>query len=154
MKKFQLFFKKDYDFIPETYILPEDIKAYKRYLDTTENAILLAKPSKGRGGQGIFFVKRYADLDQESMKDYEYVAQHYIPNPFLIDNKKFDFRMYLMIKGVEDMEAYIAFEGLCRFCTEEYTDPLPKNDSNDEEEDTYMNYGEGEDNLMGHLTNY
>jgi glutathione synthase/RimK-type ligase-like ATP-grasp enzyme len=77
--------------------------------------VLLAKPSKGRGGQGIFFVKNAKELDQECINEYAYVAQQYIANPFLIENKKFDFRLYLMIKGVEEMEAYIAFEGLVRF---------------------------------------
>lgn len=155
MKKYQTFFKEQYDFIPETYILPEDYKAYKRYLDTDKEAMLLGKPSKGRGGQGIFFVKKYSDLDQESMKSYDYVAQHYIQNPYLIDNKKFDFRMYLMIKGTEEMEAYIAFEGLVRFCTEDYQDPTPLSDSDDEAEGEHQ-YMEDKpkDNLMGHLTNY
>ena len=88
------------------------------------------------------------------MKDYEYVAQHYIPNPFLIDNKKFDFRLYLMIKGVENMEAFIASEGMVRFCTEEYTDPQPKEDSDSDEEEELFGTGKPKDNLMGHLTNY
>lgn len=155
LKKYISFFPDEYDFIPESYILPEDIKAYKRHLDKNKNSFLLAKPSKGRGGQGIFFVKSSDELDQESMKEYAYVAQHYIKNPFLIDNKKFDFRMYFMIKGVEDMEAYIAFEGLVRFCTEEYIDPKPKAEDSDDPEGEMDNWRERyADNLMGHLTNY
>lgn len=153
LKKHQTLFPSAYDFIPETYILPEDIRAYKRHLDTKKNPILLAKPSRGRGGQGIFFVKDFKDLDQDSMKEYEYVVQHYIPNPYLIENKKFDFRMYLLIKGVEDMEAYIAFEGLVRFCTEEYVDPKARADESDENEEEILNGSQG-DNMMGHLTNY
>lgn len=153
LKKYQMLFPAEYDFIPETYILPEDIRAYKRHLDTKKNPILLAKPSRGRGGQGIFFVKDFKDLDQDSMKEYEYVVQHYIPNPYLIENKKFDFRMYLLIKGVEEMEAFIAFEGLVRFCTEEYVDPKARSDNADEEEEHNLN-GFSEDNMMGHLTNY
>jgi len=155
LNKYQTFFPKDFDFIPKTYILPEDITAYKRYLDTQDNPILLAKPSKGRGGEGIFFVKRYKDLDQESMKDYEYVAQHYIPNPLLIDKKKFDFRLYLMIKGVENMTGYIASEGMVRFCTEDYTDPFPCDDSDSNGEEELMdNELKKKDNLVGHLTNF
>lgn len=115
LKKYQALFPNDYDFVPDTFILPEDYKAFKRFLTSKNKDFLLAKPSKGRGGQGIFFIKDARDLDQESINEYAYVAQKYIKNPFLIDNKKFDFRMYLMIKGVEEMEAYIAFEGLVRF---------------------------------------
>jgi hypothetical protein len=153
LKKYQAMFPNDYDFIPETFILPEDYKAYKRFLGSKKENFLLAKPSKGRGGQGIFFIKDARDLDQESISEYAYVAQKYIKNPLLIDNKKFDFRMYLMIKGVEEMEAYIAFEGLVRFWTEDYVDPKSREDMEDEyDSDEFMDFDQ--DNLMGHLTNY
>lgn len=145
LKKFQKFFPNDYDFIPETFVLPDDFFEYKRYLETRPGAMLLAKPSKGRGGQGIFFVKDFKDLEKDTMKRYHYVAQEYIPDPFLIENKKFDFRMYLMITGVDKMEAFIAFEGLTRFCTEEYKEPKTREEENEDLE---------QDNLMGHLTNY
>lgn len=130
------------------------LRPIRNFLTLKNNPILLAKPSRGRGGKGIFFVKNYKELDQESMNEYEYVAQHYIPNPFLIEKKKFDFRLYLMIKGVENMEAYIASEGMVRFCTEEYSDPKPRGEPNsDEDEEELLAFG-AKDNLMSHLTNY
>ena len=49
------------------------------------------------------------------MKLNEIVAQEYVMNPLLIDNKKFDLRLYILIKGVDVMEGYIAFEGMARF---------------------------------------
>lgn len=149
IKKYEELFPDAFSFIPETYVLPDEIKKYRKYLDEQEDPILIAKPSRGRGGDGIFFVKEFKDLDFESMKEYYYVAQKYVPNPFLIDNKKFDFRLYLMITGVDQMEGYIAFEGLTRFCTEEYVNPKKRSEVN---EDEILEYGE--DNLMGHLTNY
>lgn len=149
MKKYQEFFPDDFSFVPDTYVLPEEFKDYKKYLDKSEDSMLLAKPSKGRGGQGIFFVKEPKDLDLESMKEFSYIAQKYVPNPFLIDNKKFDFRLYLMISGVDEMQGHIAFEGLTRFCTEEYSRPKKRSEVSDEE---LLEFGE--DNLMGHLTNY
>lgn len=57
----------------------------------------------------------------------------------LIDNKKFDFWFYLVLKGVSQLEAYLSFNGLARLCTENY-----KNPGDD------MN---GED-LLKHLTNF
>lgn len=47
----------------------------------------------------------------------EYLVQRYIENPLLISGKKFDIRLYVMIKGVEKIEAYVYEEGLARFCT-------------------------------------
>lgn len=149
IKKYEELFPDAFRFIPQTFVLPDEIKRYRKYLDEHENPFLLAKPSRGRGGDGIFFVKEFKDLDFESMKEYFYVAQEYVPNPFLIEKKKFDFRLYLMIKGVDQMEGYIAFEGLTRFCTEDYVSPKKRSEVN---EDEIMEYRE--DNLMGHLTNY
>ena len=89
------------------------------------------------------------------MKECLYIAQDYIPNPLLIDNKKFDFRLYFMICGVDKMEAYIAFEGMSRFCTEDYIPPKASNNTIDDEEREMMKMnGYSEDNLMSHLTNY
>jgi len=76
---------------------------------------LIIKPSRGRGGEGIFFARKLTDISREDMKVHEYVAQEYISNPLLIEKKKFDLRLYLLIKGVDVMEGYIAFEGMARF---------------------------------------
>ncbi len=46
----------------------------------------------------------------------EYLVQRYIDNSQLIE-KKFDIRLYVVIKGVDTIEAYIYEEGLARFCT-------------------------------------
>ena len=81
------------------------------------------------------------------MKDNEYVAQEYVMNPYLIDEKKFDLRLYLLIKGVDVMEGYIAFEGMARFWTENYKPPTR---STDEQKAT----GDAQEILMSHLTNF
>ena len=38
----------------------------------------------------------------------------------MIDNKKFDLRLYVLIAGLNPVRAYIADEGLARLCTEDY----------------------------------
>ena len=94
IKKYQRFFKNEYDFIPETFVLPDEYKDFTKFLDENKGKMMIAKPSKGRGGEGIFFVKSKKDISKETMKAYDNVLQEYISNPFLIDNKKFDFRLY------------------------------------------------------------
>lgn len=140
-------FPDDYDFIPRSYILPDEYRSFKKHLDGKQKSHFIAKPSKGRGGEGIFFIKKANDLTKESMRVYEYIAQEYVPNPLLVENKKFDLRLYLMIKGVDTMEAYIAFEGMARFCTEDYSPPKSADPG---KEPTDLDV----ENLKGHLTNY
>ena len=64
--------------------------------------------------------------------------QEYIHKPFLIDNLKFDFRIYVIITGVNPLRIFIYEEGLARFATEIYEEP-----NNENIDDDYM-----------HLTNY
>ena len=66
------------------------------------------------------------------------MAQRYLHKPFLIDNLKFDLRIYVLITGINPLRAYIFKEGLARFATEEYQSPL----------------GSNLNNLCMHLTNY
>jgi hypothetical protein len=48
----------------------------------------------------------------------------------LIEGKKFDLRLYVVIFGVEPMHAYIHREGMVRMCTENYEKPTKENLNN------------------------
>lgn len=66
------------------------------------------------------------------------MIQEYIQKPLLIDQKKFDLRLYVLVTSLSPLIVYINDEGLARFCTEDYQEVTNENASN-----TYM-----------HLTNY
>ena len=53
-------------------------------------------------------------------------------------SKKFDLRIYVLIKSFDPIEAYICDEGLARFCTQDYKLPTKDNMRN----------------LFMHLTNF
>jgi glutathione synthase/RimK-type ligase-like ATP-grasp enzyme len=93
------------------------------------NYTYIAKPSKGRGGDGIFLVKKFSDLPKSALAS-DFIVQRYIDNPYLMDNKKFDFRIYVVIKGIDPLEAYLCEEGLARFCTSNYRKPDTHNIKN------------------------
>ena len=87
-------------------------------------------------GRGIYLVRRFEDIDAK-LGD-QIVAQRYMSNPYLIDNLKFDLRIYVLVFGVEPMRIFMFKEGLARFATDEYIGPTKGN----------------LDNLFMHLTNY
>lgn len=64
--------------------------------------------------------------------------QRYVKKPLLIDGKKFDLRLYVLITGFSPIKAYLANEGLARLCTHNYKSPAAGNLKN----------------LFAHLTNY
>lgn len=68
------------------------------------------------------------------------VVQRYIGNPMVLKGYKYDLRVYVIVSGNKDgeMTAFLADEGLARFCTEKYKQPNRDNFKN-----SYM-----------HLTNY
>ena len=57
------------------------------------------------------------------------VVQRYIDNPLLVDGFKFDLRIYVVVTGInnDQMHAFVADEGLARFCTEKYKKPTKDN---------------------------
>ena len=55
-------------------------------------------------------------------------VQQYIKSPHLIGGLKYDFRLYMVLVGPPDnMDVWLAREGLVRFCTLPYAEPEPGN---------------------------
>lgn len=81
--------------------------------------MMIAKPSVGCGGEGIYLLDNPSDIPRHVLK--QWVVQKYVMNPSLIDNKKYDFRLYFVLTGIDDFKAYFSYEGIGRVCTEEYT---------------------------------
>jgi len=53
-----------------------------------------------------------------------------VDNPLLLDKRKFDFRIYVLVKGFDPVEAYVCNEGLARVSTEIYKKPNQTNMKN------------------------
>ena len=70
--------------------------------------------------------------------DEHFVAQRYLHKPMLLDNYKFDLRVYVLLAGVDPLRIYVYKEGLGRLATNEYVGV-----NNNNLEDVCM-----------HLTNY
>jgi len=66
---------------------------------------------------------RYYNVDQNE----KYVAQKYISKPLLIENLKFDLRLYILLAGCDPLRIFVFEDGLVRLCTEKYEAPTKSN---------------------------
>ena len=138
----QNLFPGEFTFLPLSWPIPSQYAEFCHYAFTLKESYknkqhYILKPDEGSQGDGIYLFKSPTDLTQGTLSR-NCVVQKYIHNPLLIDNLKFDLRLYVLIAKLDPLEAYICKEGLARFCTEKYEKPNIKNLSK-----TYM-----------HLTNY
>lgn len=137
ISRLQRFYPNDFKFMPDSFLLPDEVQDLEQHMRLNPNQTFICKPSRGRGGEGISLVKKFTDLPRAAYTQ-EILVQRYIETPLLIQNKKFDVRLYVVIKGVDRIEAYLCEEGIARFCTNDYKKPDAQNLRN----------------LFMHLTNY
>ena len=111
-------FPQDYNYMPETYILPKDSDIFNEKikdfsLDDKEK-LWLIKPVASSRGRGIRLLTDINTIPKKTL------ITHYIYNPHLINGKKYDLRLYLLVTGYCPIKIYLYDNGLARFCSEEY----------------------------------
>lgn len=108
----------EFDFCPETYLLPDD---YKKWMQDRENegwtSYWIMKPNAASCGRGI----KILAPKQAPQKKNGYLACKYVSNPHLIDGFKYDLRVYVLVSSFDPLKVYVYDEGLARFATEKYT---------------------------------
>jgi len=128
------FFKKEYNFFPRTWVLPREWNSFKKQFTKKRNKTFIVKPDASCQGKGIFLTRTYENVNRQELQ----VAQRYIHKPLLIENCKFDMRIYVVVTACDPLRIFMFHDGLVRICTNEYVDPCSNN----------------LDNLCMHLTNY
>ena len=81
----------------------------------------IVKPDEGSQGDGIYIIQD--PRDYLFMGNKCHIVQEYLAKPLLLENLKFDFRVYVVVASIEPLEIYICKEGLARFCTVPYQTP-------------------------------
>lgn len=110
------FGKEHFNFLPETYILPDQFSEFAGRFQETPDWLWIAKPNASSQGKGIFLVESLTDAIVTDL----HVVSRYISNPFLVDNLKFDLRIYVLVTSYDPLRIYLYEEGLARFASEEY----------------------------------
>ena len=102
-------FPEDYNFMQESYVLPEDKKIieqkFKDYKLSKDN-LWLMKPPDEIQGIGVKIIKNFTKLYKKG------VITHYVPNPLLLYGKKFDLRVFILISSFLPLKIYFNNEGL------------------------------------------
>ncbi|KAK4474885.1 hypothetical protein MN116_000746 [Schistosoma mekongi] len=121
------------DFIPVTYMLPQDYNLFAEEFRRNPSFTWIMKPCGKARGVGIFLINKLSQLKRwsrdgkscsiGSIPTYckgSYVISKYIDNPLLIGGKKFDLRLYVLVTTFRPLKVYIYKLGFCRFCTVRY----------------------------------
>ena len=99
----------------------------------------IIKPDNQAQGRGIYLSRSFDKIMENVVENGGgWVVQEYMSSPHLIEDLKYDLRIYVLLTGLNPLRIYIHEEGLARFATENYEKPRPGN----------------LDNMYVHLTNY
>jgi hypothetical protein len=129
------FFLTEQSPFPRTWLLPEQKAEFEAHVRDRRLAAMtrgqaiptyIVKPSGGSEGIGIFLLQHERSVPRYRVATVPLVAQDYI-SPMLLDGKKFDLRLYVLVRSVDPLEVYLHREGLARFCTQDYEAPRAEN---------------------------
>ncbi|XP_032234544.2 tubulin monoglutamylase TTLL4 isoform X2 [Nematostella vectensis] len=110
--------KKEFGFLPQTYVLPYDFKLLKRAWDEggSRQKWILKPPASARG-IGIRVIHKWTQIPRKR----PVIVQKYLHKPFLINGSKFDLRIYVYVTSYDPLRIYIFEDGLVRFATCKYS---------------------------------
>mmetsp|Transcript_6716 Transcript_6716/g.843 ORF Transcript_6716/g.843 Transcript_6716/m.843 type:complete len:142 (+) Transcript_6716:592-1017(+) len=115
--------KHDFNFIPETFILPDEFSEFYSTFHREKHSMWIIKPSCSSRGRGIYLI----DSIKEVPVDDDVVISKYVHNPLLINGLKFDLRIYVSVTSFEPLKIFVFPEGLARFACEVYAPGNKKN---------------------------
>ncbi|XP_028308961.1 putative tubulin polyglutamylase TTLL9 isoform X1 [Gouania willdenowi] len=119
------------DFFPPTFSLPSEYHLFVEEFNRNSGSTWIMKPAARSQGKGIFLFRKLKDVmdwKKDSSRHSEeqgeeaqvenYVAQRYIAKPYLINGRKFDLRVYVLVTSYDPLKAWLYRDGFARFsCT-------------------------------------
>jgi hypothetical protein len=117
-------------YIPKTFIFTKSTIENIKHIFNSDKMWII-KPENSLARNGINIVKTYTDLEIiiSKYKWKEWIIQEYISNPLLINNKKFHFRLYvIVIKNNNNIYVYFYNKGFMYFAQKEYTNKVLDSD--------------------------
>ena len=112
----------DYNIHAETMVMPMDRRKLVNLISSEPRALWIIKPASSSCGRGIRVVSSQTINPKKLRKGT--IVQRYLSKPYLIDGRKFDMRIYIVVTCYDPLRAYICEEGLVRFATGKYSRSL------------------------------
>ncbi|XP_077037681.1 tubulin monoglutamylase TTLL4 isoform X2 [Agelaius phoeniceus] len=126
--------KKEFNFFPQSFILPQDIKLLRKaWEEGGSRQKWIVKPPASARGVGIQVIHKWSQLPKRR----PLLVQRYLHKPYLIGGKKFDLRLYVYVTCYDPLRVYLFKDGLVRFASCRYSSSV-----------------ESLSNKFMHLTNY
>ncbi|NXC02025.1 TTLL4 polyglutamylase, partial [Orthonyx spaldingii] len=126
--------KKEFNFFPQSFILPQDIKLLRKaWEEGASRQKWIVKPPASARGAGIQVIHKWSQLPKRR----PLLVQRYLHKPYLIGGKKFDLRIYVYVTCYDPLRVYLFKDGLVRFASCKYSSSM-----------------ESLSNKFMHLTNY
>ncbi|XP_017760325.1 PREDICTED: tubulin polyglutamylase TTLL4-like [Eufriesea mexicana] len=112
---------KEFDFVPQTYLLPRDRSYFRQvWKSVGSKAMWIVKPPASARGTGIAVVNRWSQIPQKRAV----IVQQYLSRPKLISGAKFDLRLYVLVTSFNPLKIFIYSDGLVRFASVKYNDDI------------------------------
>ena len=135
--KLKELYPKDFNYIPESYFIPQHIdiikEKFNEYKFTSNNIWIINKIKKEENNNNISddldnnikskyprIIKSYNDIISKENSKNNYIINKYISNPFLINNKKFTLRIFSLVTGFYPLKIYFYKDGYLIFSQNDY----------------------------------
>jgi len=109
-------FPNEFIYMPDTYtsVNMDQFKKLHNNYKISKNDLWLIKPNFLQGGAGIRFLENITQIKKND------IVTKYISNPLLINGRKFDLRLYVLVTGKDPLKIYFFDDSFARVATEIY----------------------------------
>ncbi|XP_040296398.1 tubulin polyglutamylase TTLL4 isoform X2 [Bufo bufo] len=113
--------RKEFNFFPQSFVLPQDIKLLRKAWEAggTRQKWIVKPPASARG-MGIQVIHKWSQLPKKR----PLLVQRYLHKPYLISGSKFDLRIYVYVTSYDPLRVYLFTDGLVRFASCKYSSSM------------------------------